>query len=354
MLTTAVSEHLERLTAFEPRPSHPTVSFYGDARSNSRGRDSIEPFFKKEFKERLATYPKRSVERQSLEHDGERIRNYIQRDLKPSANGVAVFACSEANLFSPIQLDVSPGPHRLFIADRPHLYPLARLEDQYPGYAALLANTNSARLFVFATGRLVTGGELHHEKVKSMASGGWSQARFQRHAEHHHLLHAKETIEMLDRVVRAEGIDRVFLSGDEVILPLLREQMPKHLLDRVVDVVRLDITSSEKHVLEATLQVLREKDAESDREKVDRLLEAYRSGGLAVVGREVVLNALELGQVDELLIVADSNDPILTPDIAEILVTKAHQTSARTTFIEDRELLAPLGGVGAMLRFRID
>jgi peptide subunit release factor 1 (eRF1) len=39
--------------------------------------------------------------------------------------------------------------------------------------------------------------------------------------------------------------------------------------------------------------------------------------------------------------------------LADELVTRAHQTAARFRFIEDDNLLAGIGGVGALLRFRI-
>jgi peptide subunit release factor 1 (eRF1) len=38
---------------------------------------------------------------------------------------------------------------------------------------------------------------------------------------------------------------------------------------------------------------------------------------------------------------------------ANELVTRAQQSAARIRFIEDAELLADVGGVGALLRFRI-
>ena len=40
-------------------------------------------------------------------------------------------------------------------------------------------------------------------------------------------------------------------------------------------------------------------------------------------------------------------------ELADQLVTKAQQTAARIRFIEDPALLAEVGGVGALLRFRI-
>ena len=39
--------------------------------------------------------------------------------------------------------------------------------------------------------------------------------------------------------------------------------------------------------------------------------------------------------------------------LADELVTRAEQTSARIRFIENAELLADIGGVGALLRFWI-
>ena len=65
--------------------------------------------------------------------------------------------------------------------------------------------------------------------------------------------------------------------------------------------------------------------------------------------------ALDNGQVHELLLVA-SPDRLEGADgaaTANELVTKARQTDARVTFIEDAALLAEAGGVGALLRYRL-
>ncbi|HVF67544.1 MAG TPA: hypothetical protein VM914_07770, partial [Pyrinomonadaceae bacterium] len=117
---------------------------------------------------------------------------------------------------------------------------------------------------------------------------------------------------------------------------------------------------------------------------VQQLLDAYRAGGLAVVGSTDTLEALAMGQVEELVITArqqhvegDREDvailsdvevpePVVASDdgaaanidadsliVADDLVTRARQTSARITFIEDATLLEDVGGVGAILRYRI-
>ena len=76
-----------------------------------------------------------------------------------------------------MQLDASLDHDWLFLGSVPHLYPLARLNDQYPRYAALLVDTNSARLFVFGLGRRRSTEQVNNVKTQRTSMGGWSQAR---------------------------------------------------------------------------------------------------------------------------------------------------------------------------------
>lgn len=111
-------------------------------------------------------------------------------------------------------------------------------------------------------------------------------------------------------------MEHIILAGDEVILPLLREHFTPLINERVIDVLRLDITTPENEVLAATLEAMRQHDAKTDAEKVDRMLGEYRGGGLAVVGGDDVLKALTVGQVDELLLSA-TLDTVLRNDTTE-------------------------------------
>jgi len=99
-------------------------------------------------------------------------------------------------------------------------------------------------------------------------------------------------------------------------------------------------------------------------------MQQYRARGLAVVGPEETLEALAGGQVEELLI----SGPLLEeshpqPEAAQaivvtevpasgqgpqpdLLVTKARETGATVTFLEDAALLESVGGVAAFLRWR--
>ena len=381
-----ITDQIDALARFGPVP-YPVVSLYLNTQANAQGRDQFQTFVRQEFKSRSATYPAGTPDRDSLDKDLERIATYLENDLEPSANGVAIFACSAGELFEAVQLTAPIEHHWLYIGDKPHLYPLARVDSAYPRYAAVVADTNTARIMVFATGELVNQEDLQGEKTRRTSQGGWSQARYQRHIENFHLQHAKEIVEALERIVQQEDIAQILLAGDEAITPLLREQMPKHLLDKVVDEIRVDTRATLTEVLDATREAMEKLNERSDKEKVEMALDGYRGGGLGVVGPEKTLDALVKGQVDELLLTANldvmrriskraamatgPDSTLLEPAVeteaageaaqadpqvvrlADEFITRATQTGARVTFLEDASLLENYGGVGALLRFRV-
>lgn len=373
-----VSELVELLSIFEP-VGLPVISLYLNAQPDEHGHDNFHTFVRNELRDRANTFQPGSPERASFDKDVERINSYLEDEVRPSANGVAIFACAGAgDFFEAIQLDAPIENNRLFVYDQPHLYPLARLVDQYPRYAVLVANTNSARVFVFGRGAKLDSKEVKNKKTNRTKVGGWSQMRYQRHLANYHLHHAKEVIEVLEQAVREDKAEHVILAGDDVIIPLLREQMPPQLAAKVIDVVSLDINTPEHEIFQTSMEALRDHDSQTDAEKVSKLLDEYRGNGLAVVGVANTLTALSNGQADDLLISAapgeikydegkvkevlaayaaaegevgiDVSEPRL---VADELVKRAQASAATVTFIEDASLLADVGGVGATLRYRI-
>jgi peptide chain release factor subunit 1 len=383
-----LTEQLDRLAAFESGP-YPVISLYLNTQPGQTGRDQHGTFVRKELKARAGTYAANSPERASLDRDFARISRYLETELQPSSNGVAIFACSGVDLFETVQLGAPIDRHWLSIGDRPHLYPLARLDSQYPRYAAVLADTNASRILVMAGGEIVAQRGVEGVKTRRTMEGGWSQKRFQRHVENFHLHHVKDLVDALEAVVQQEGITQILLAGDDVVLPLLREQMPKQLSEKVVDHIRLEAHAPLADVIRASLEAMKRADQRSDHEKVESAINEYRAGALGVVGPDDTLDALVKGQVDELLLSASlrqlkhlpgtqaartaADGTSVQPEraaatavageaaganaesvqIADALVTKARQTGARITFIEDPALLADWGGAAALLRFRI-
>ena len=349
---------IDRLAAFRPT-TLPVISVYLDGRPDQHGRPTYGVFVRKWLAMRARNWAERSPQRESFHRDVDRILAWLSTEARPSAHGLAIFACAgENDFFEAVQLDVPIEHHEIFVGASPRLHPLARLADRYRRYAAVVLDTRTARIFVFGLGETEAATALEGERTSRTEVGGWSQARFQRHVDNFALQHIKEVVDALDEIVRADDIGRVVLAGDEAVIPLVRDQLPKPLADRIVDVIRLDISAGEREVLDRTLAVMRDADARDDIDKVARALDAQRAGGLGAAGLAETRTALVNGQVHELLLAADTDaiaavDGHTGQEIAEALLVMARQTSALVSFIEDPSLLAPVGGVAARLRFRI-
>ena len=264
-----LSQRLQTLAAFEPSPL-PVISLYLNLAPSQHGRDDYDAFVRKVIPERIKGLPQPSAERDSVECDQERIRTYLDQDVMQSANGLAIFACAGADLFDTIQLDAPLDEHALFIGSVPHLYPLARILGTYPRYAAVLLDTNKARIFVCGLAATERTEQVTGVKTRRHSQGGWSQARYQRHIDNFHLQHVKEVIDTLEAIVRDEALEHIVAAGSAEALRLLRENLPAHLAAKLDRTMKLSATASVAEVLQATLASLQEKDAETDTERESR------------------------------------------------------------------------------------
>jgi peptide subunit release factor 1 (eRF1) len=241
----------------------------------------------------------------------------------------------------------------VLIGDRPYVYPLARLDDQHPRCAVVVTDTQTARIMILNAGTVVEVIDVQSPKTRHTRGGGWSQSRLQRRVENAHRQHVKDVVEHLDQIVAAGQINHVVVAGDDVLIALLKEEMPERLARKLVDVRRLDVGTPEEDVAAVAFDALRRKDEEVDEAIVKDLKGSFQAGGLAVVGKDPVLTALRNGQVETLVITATPAQITGADRVANELVTRAFQTDSTVRFIENAALLGDVGGVAAALRYQM-
>src|SRR5437667_201895 len=121
---------IDRLADFAPTTA-PVISLYLDGRPDQHGREQYGLFVRKELATHSRTWPPRSPERESFHRDVDRILTWLHEEARPSATGLAIFACAAASdFFETVQLDVPIEEHALFVGATPRLSPLVRLADE--------------------------------------------------------------------------------------------------------------------------------------------------------------------------------------------------------------------------------
>ncbi len=367
---------LNKLLAIEPAGS-PFISLYLNTEPNENGKKDFDIFLKKQISEHAGSLPDDSDELKSFEADSEKINEFLNA-LRPSARGVAIFACNARSIFQASDFDAAFPEDLFFVNSKPHLFPLVRMIEQNPMFAVVAADTNAASIYVFRGGQTIDKEEIQNEKTNRTEVGGWSQMRFQRSVENFHEQHAKEVVAELDKIVREFGIKRILLCGDEaVVIPLLRQELTKELKDKVIGSIRKNVHTPEHEILEAAEHEMRIYDTLEDKSKVDNLIEQNYDGGIGVAGVNETLKALLNGQVQELYISSDFGNidynvgavSKLLKDyapgedgelpnakdhgmIVDELLRRGSESADNIRFIEDASLLQDLGGVGALLRYQ--
>ena len=151
----------------------------------------------------------------------------------------------------------------MYVGPVPHLYPLVRLEDEYPRYAAVMLEAHHARIYVFGLDTTPREAAIAGPAPRHRAVGGWSQARFHRHGENLHLERLDDVVESLDRIVTDEDLRRIVVTGHDAAVPRLREQLPRVCPRSSSTCIQLDRSAGEGRVLYATFEALRAQDSDT-------------------------------------------------------------------------------------------
>ena len=377
----SLTDTISRLAHRPPSP-HPVVSLFLNTGPDGRGRPNFPTFLKKSFNDRIRSFHGRSDARERLEADRDRIVEHLNDNLDTAVQSVAIYASTADDLWEVHEFAEPFEQNRLVVGPVPHLYPLVRLADQSPIYAVCVADVNQARIVVCGLGEVLTEEDFEGpEPIDRTRVAGWAEVRYQSRIEEHIHKNAREIADKLGDVVRAHGdIDYVVLAGDEVILGELRQAMPAHVEEKLVDEERIPVEASAHEILQKTVSSIRDVEAKDSRRLADTLIDRFRAGGLAVAGLDPTIEALNMENVDQLLLVESFNGDrpgwqcaecrVLGPgdapnacpfceapmpeevELREAMVRRAERTGRAVEIVEGEHELERLDGVGALLRYR--
>lgn len=374
-----LNDTISRLAHLPPSPN-PVVSCFVNTLPEGNGRPTHPVFLKKAFAERIRSFPERSAARDRLEADRDRIVDYLD-NLAPLPRSVAFYASSGDGLWETLKFRTMFDHHRLVVAPVPHLYPLVKLADQAPRYAVCVADVHQARVLVAGLGGVLGEKDFDApQPIDRTRVAGWAEVRYQGRIEDHIQKHAREIVDRLEDVVRKGEVDYVILGGDDLILGELRRQLTPAVREKVIDEEPIAIDTPAQEILARTIDVVRRAEADDSRKLADTAVDRFRAGGLAVAGLEPTIEALNLEQVDCLLLAegfdgapgwqcaecrvlglppAPSECPFCGAprpteiDLREAMVRRAERTGRRVEIVEGHAGLEGLDGVAALLRYRV-
>jgi len=348
---------MKKLAEFEPTEM-PVLSIYLDMRPQATGENpgvrSGEIVLKDRLNEIEKTYRPRGADLDSFLDDKEKIENFLENEFSAETRGLAIFACAAENLWETVEVGTA-FENEVIAGKMPDLFQLADLLDKHEKAVVALVDTNTARFFVTDYGDLheiAAPNDTNAKMFRKRAIGGWKQKKYQRNIENNREDFAKQAAQAVEELIDQENARKLIVAGDEVAVPLFQDSLTPKTREIVSDnVLRIDIRAPKNEIAAEVRELLEEYEAELSQDNADKAIGEFKRGGLGVIGAKATKAALENGQVETLLLDASSDS--LTEAIRNELIRLASATGADVDMVENHEKFASVGGIGALLRFKI-
>ena len=319
--------------------------------------------------------------RQDLAKARQRIEAHLANELLTDTKGAAVFSrAGDQPYFLPLQFRV-PLPNWVAADGTPNIYHLVELKDTYHRYVVMLCSETRARILEVNLGSVTAQLWKERPELRQRVGREWTKEHYQNHRRDRTERFVKEKVEVLEKLMSAGGHSHLILAGHPTMTSRVRSKLPKHLAEKLVDMVPAPLEAADTDIVKATLASFIEQEEKESRAAADEVERQIRVGGLAVSGTEASLQALRRQQAD-MLVVARSYSPepgwrcatcdsmgsqaerpktcpecnladLQDLDIKEIMVKLAKQQGCTVEVVRQDEPLTRLGGVGCLLRYRL-
>ncbi|MDY6930439.1 MAG: Vms1/Ankzf1 family peptidyl-tRNA hydrolase [Halobacteriota archaeon] len=294
-----------------------------------------------------------------------------ENDLK----GLALFASHKNNFFAAYELMI-PFEDLMVVDTSPYIRPLVQLIDEYEAFGLVLLDSHRAKVYVVSSGIIEVEEEMVSDIMNKHKKGGWSQARFQRLREGaiDHFL--KEVREDAEKIFSDEDIKRIVIAGSGNAKKKFVDMISAGIKSKVIDVIDVNFNEAEGKLISRAEKKFFEDGKKRSDENIEKLREEILKDGLAVYGPKETLNAVKNGQVDMLLVrkglkvrgwicekcqsvgqgIANfcPNCESVTSevDVIEEIIEFAKRKETEIDFASDNQILAELGGIGGLLRYK--
>ena len=248
----------------------------------------------------------------SLRRDVEAVLAMEERIAADPGHGVAVFRCDGQGYEEYVSLP-APVRDRAVVDAETYVRPLDTILEYFHRYCAVVIDRRIASIFRFYQGELETWEEMAPEEVRKSNYGGFSgyaERRVRSRAESIALHHYRDAAARLYELFRSDGFDLLLIGGPSDHVEGLIRELNFELKVKVAGTFAIDVnTMTPAIVLEHCRRIAADYDRRREERLVSQLVDATMSGGLAVLGKDAVRNAVNQRAVSVLVVQAGAAIP---------------------------------------------
>jgi peptide chain release factor subunit 1 len=366
---------------------YPFLSFYLNTTwDDEQQRERIRLFTKNQLKKGYDQFKGPDLEgwQKTYPEDQQRIEKYVGGLVRQAYNeetkGMAIFSCSGRGVFLTYP-SMIPYENECFISDHPILRPLVRHSAQYQDTLIVMVETDSAKLLEISLEGVLAEFSIENYVPGRHDQGGWAQMRYQRHIKDHMDKHHKEVAQQLIELFDSGKWKRIVLIGQDRIVANFKTFLPERARQHMVDAFSVDFAEEKSKVVLHAFERLLNKEKEEVVAQIQGIAEKALKQGMATLGLNGTLEALNKGQVYTLYLLTSfsprgekclqcgsfnaihpsGNLSVPCPlckgetksvDLGEEMMRLTLRQDGEVKWAEENLILKENDGVGAALRFR--
>jgi peptide chain release factor subunit 1 len=376
-------EEIRELAQFQASGEAYALSFYFQPQTPQNKSHREEAILAKDLARNALKEAEKNGKNGRVREDLSRIMDLAGHLHGNQARAKAVFACAARNFWREFDLPpLLPGT-QLFVNERFHLKPLAALLGAQPRLWVLLVDRKRARIFDLRLDELTELDGMSHElprRGRSDGFGGYDGGHAERRMGDEAMHYFKAVAERLKDGYEKGLFENLVVGSHENVWPEFEPHLHPYVKQRLLGNFVADVgTISEEHVREQAQRVLHSWQDNRRQSLVREVLGQSQRNGNGVTGLRRVLQSLELGEVQILLLgdrfharaIECPNcghlDPHLVKscpvcghdtreleDVCDAIIPQAIRRDVELFYVKDDPDLDRVGNIGALLRFRAD
>lgn len=381
---TLAREQVRELAQFED-PALSAVSFYFQpAAPRNKAHKENTILIKDLAREALRNVDARLENRASRESAHADIEHLVRLSADLRSNGThakAVFACAGRNFWREYDLTPTLAETQLFVDRRFHLKPIAHLLGAFPSLGVVLVDRHRARIFDLRLRELTEREDLFHpltRRGRSDGYAGYDGGHAARRVEDEARQHFKNVASMLKELLEKGVFEKWILGCLDELRPQLEAQLHPYGKQALLGHFNADVQRiTGEEIRTRAQQIVDDWQDKRRRDFMGLALSQARSHGRGVTGLRRVLRALEMGEVQALLIGEnfqshavecaycghlDAHVVNFCPicghatreivDVGEAILPRVIHGDIETFYVKDDAEFDQVGNIAALLRFR--
>jgi peptide subunit release factor 1 (eRF1) len=326
---------------------------------------------------------KNKSQSESARADLDRIIRLSQELRGNGSHARAVFACAGQGFWREYDLPAQLNGTELSVNRHFHLKPLAQLLGAFPSLGIVLVDRHRARLFDLRLGELNERMDFFHpvsRRGRSDGFGGYDGGHAQRRAADEALHHFKFIAEFVKEALEKGMFEKWIVGCQDIHWSQFQPQLHPYVAQKLLD----RFTAELAHVSNEEIRSHAEKIFAGAQEKrchevVRETLNQAHQNARGVTGLRRVLHALELGEVQTLLVGQNyraqavecagcghldahlvSTCPVCgrgtreVVDVGEALLPRVIQHNIELFYVKGDPEFDQVGNIAALLRYRSD